>query len=124
MQDALDLKNLAPGSYDVLTCMQSLHHFSPGQVAVMFSEAARVAARGVIFLDGTRSALAAVGLGGLGLFRYRDPDFVHDALVSFRRFFVAEELELLAQLGPWGGGASARWIAPGHCLLALRKQVA
>ncbi len=121
IEDALDLGNHIPGSYDVVTCMQSLHHFSPGQVAVMFNEAARVAARGVLFFDGTRSAMAALGLGGLGLFRYHDPDFVHDAVLSFRRFFVAEELALLARLGPWGDAARAQWIAPGHCLLALHK---
>jgi ubiquinone/menaquinone biosynthesis C-methylase UbiE len=122
LQDALDLGNLEPGSYDVLMCMQSLHHFPAGEVAVMFTEAARVAARGVLFFDGTRSSLAALGLGGLGLFRYGDRDFVHDAMVSFRRFFVAEELELLARLSPWGAQARAQWIAPGHCVLALAKQ--
>lgn len=121
IEDALDLGNHVPGTYDVVTCMQSLHHFTPGQVAVMFNEAARVAARGVLFFDGTRSAMAALGLGGLGLFRYHDRDFVHDAVLSFRRFFVAEELELLARLGPWGEAARAQWIAPGHCLLALQK---
>ena len=118
VQDALDLSNLQTGEYDVVTCTQSLHHFRPGQVAVMFAEAARVARRGVLFIDGARSALHAVGVVGLGLLAYRDSAFAHDALISFRRFFVPEELELLARLSPWGARASVRWIPPAHCLLA------
>ncbi len=124
LQDALDLSNLRPGEYDVLTCTQSLHHFSAGQVAVMFAEAARVAARGVLFVDGARSGLAAVGLAAIGLLRYRDPAFVHDAVVSFRRFFVPEELGLLARIGPWGTTAQATWVKPGHCLLSLVRDAA
>jgi 2-polyprenyl-3-methyl-5-hydroxy-6-metoxy-1,4-benzoquinol methylase len=121
LQDALDLTNLRPGSYDVLTCTQSLHHFSPGQVAVMFSEASRVARRGVVFIDGERGALNAAAIASLGLFVFRDRAFTHDVLISFRRFFVAEELQLLAALTPLGRAATARWIPPGHCVLSLAK---
>lgn len=119
VQDALDLSNLHAGEYDVVTCTQSLHHFRPGQVAVMFAEASRVARRGVLFIDGARSALNAVAVVGLGLLAYRDSAFAHDALLSFRRFFVPEELELLARLSPWGARASAEWIPPAHCLLRI-----
>ncbi len=117
VQDALDLSNLDVGEYDVVTCTQSLHHFRPGQVAVMFAEAARVARRGVLFIDGARSALNAVAVVGFGLLAYRDSAFAHDALISFRRFFVPEELDLLARLSPWGASSSAEWIPPAHCLL-------
>lgn len=117
VQDALDLSNLEAGEYDVVTCTQSLHHFRPGQVAVMFAEAARVARRGVLFIDGARSALNAMAVVGFGLIAYRDSAFAHDALISFRRFFVPEELDLLARLSPWGASASAQWIPPAHCLL-------
>jgi 2-polyprenyl-3-methyl-5-hydroxy-6-metoxy-1,4-benzoquinol methylase len=121
VQDALDLDNLAAGSYDVVTSTQSLHHFGAGQVAVMWAEAARVAGRGVLFADGARSALNAAGLCGLGLVLYGDPAFAHDAWVSFRRFFVPEELEVLARLGPAGDGASAAWTPPGHCVLSITR---
>jgi 2-polyprenyl-3-methyl-5-hydroxy-6-metoxy-1,4-benzoquinol methylase len=120
VQDALDLSNLEPGAYDVITCTQSLHHFGAGEVAVMFSEAGRIAARGVSFIDGARSALNAAMIAGIGLLVYRDRAFAHDTVVSFRRFFVPEELELLARLGPWGNGACAEWIPPGHCVLELQ----
>ena len=121
VQDALDLSNLTPGEYDILTCTQSIHHFAPGQVAVMFAEAARIAARGVLFVDGARSSMAAMGLAALGLLKYRDTAFVHDAVISFRRFFVPEELGVLARIGPWGAQARASWVKPGHCLLSLAR---
>jgi ubiquinone/menaquinone biosynthesis C-methylase UbiE len=121
VQDALDLGNLEPAAYDVITCTQSLHHFSAGHVAVMFAEAARVAGRGVLFIDGERSALNAAAIASVGLFMFRDRAFTHDALISFRRFFVAQELELLAALTPWGERARAEWNPPGHCVLSLVK---
>ena len=105
LQDALDLSNLKAGDYDVITCTQSLHHFGPGQIAVMFSEASRIATRGVVFIDGARSALTAAAVVGLGLLMFRHRPFAHDALVSFRRFFVPEELALIARLCP---GATVR----------------
>lgn len=120
VQDALDLSNLEAGAYDLITCTQSLHHFPPGLVALMFRAAARAAARGVVFLDGCRSALVGVALAGVGLTRFRNPAFAHDAWVSTRRFYVPEELDLLARLGSWGDAVEARWVPPGYCMLRLR----
>jgi 2-polyprenyl-3-methyl-5-hydroxy-6-metoxy-1,4-benzoquinol methylase len=119
-QDALDLSNVGRGEFDIVTSTQALHHFEPGQIAVMFAEAARIASRGVLFIDGTRSALTGAATWALGLFGYRDRAFAHDSLVSFRRFFVPEELELLGRLAPRGDRARAMAVAPGHCLLELR----
>jgi ubiquinone/menaquinone biosynthesis C-methylase UbiE len=118
-QDALDLSNIPRGDFDLLTSTQALHHFAPGQIALMFAEAARVAARGVLFIDGARSALTAAATWAVGVFGYRDRAFAHDSLVSFRRFFVPEELELLGRLGPGCDRARASAVAPGHCLLEL-----
>jgi len=121
VQDALDLSNLERGAFDIVTCTQSLHHFKAGQIALMFSEANRVATRGVMFIDGARSARNAAAFVGLGLLLFRNAAFAHDALVSFRRFYVPEELELIARLCPGGEAASADWILPGHCALELQK---
>jgi 2-polyprenyl-3-methyl-5-hydroxy-6-metoxy-1,4-benzoquinol methylase len=117
LQDALDLSNLPRGAYDVVLCTQSLHHSPPGLVAVMFQEAARAAGRGVVFVDGCRSLLTGVFLALCGTLRYRSGGFVHDSWVSARRFFVPEELELLARIGPFGDRVESRWVQPGHCLL-------
>jgi SAM-dependent methyltransferase len=120
-QDALDLSNLEPGRYDIIACTQSLHHFSPGMVAVMFEAAARAAGRGVVFVDACRSTLVGLALGSYGLVRCRQPAFAHDSWVSSRRFFLPEELGMLARLGPWGDGVESTWLPPGHCLLRLAR---
>jgi 2-polyprenyl-3-methyl-5-hydroxy-6-metoxy-1,4-benzoquinol methylase len=121
VQDALDLSNLEAGAFDIITCTQSLHHFRAGQIALMFSEASRVATRGVMFIDGGRSARNAAAFVGIGLLLFRNAALAHDALVSFRRFYVPEELELIARFCPGGEAACADWILPGHCALELSK---
>jgi SAM-dependent methyltransferase len=122
VQDARDLSGLAAERFDVVTSTQSLHHLPPGLVAVTFEAAVRAAARGVVFVDGCRSLRTGFGLGLFNSLRYRHGAFVHDTWVSARRFYVPEELELLARIGPWGDGVEARWAAPGFCVLRLRRQ--
>jgi len=97
VQDALDLSNLAPGAYDIIVCTQSLHHFPPGLVAVMFAAAARAATRGVVFIDGCRSLLSGVSSAVIGA-HMRNPAWFHDAWISTRKCFVPEELALLARI--------------------------
>jgi len=121
VQDALDLSNVAPDEYDVITCTQSLHHFPVGFAAVMLAEALRVAGSGVVFLDGCRSVAHALAIGGLCVLRWQDTALAHDAMVSFRRFYAPEELGLLAALTPLGDRAEACWIAPGHVMMRARK---
>jgi 2-polyprenyl-3-methyl-5-hydroxy-6-metoxy-1,4-benzoquinol methylase len=121
LQDALDLGNIEPGQYDVVTCTQSLHHFSPGMAAIMLSEALKAATRGVLFVDGCRSVLSGAAVSGLCLLRWGDPAFAHDAMVSFRRFYAPEELGLLARLGPLGHDVEARFLPPGHVMVRVRK---
>lgn len=120
LQDALDLGNIERGRYDVITCTQSLHHFPAGLVTVMLSEALRVAGRGVVFVDGCPSLLGAAAVGSLCLFRYGDRAFAHDAVVSFRRFFAPEELELLARLIARGSQLEVRCISPGYTLVRAK----
>jgi 2-polyprenyl-3-methyl-5-hydroxy-6-metoxy-1,4-benzoquinol methylase len=120
-QDALDLSNLSAQPPDVVVCTQALHHFPAGLVAVLFAEAARVATRGVLFIDGVRSIVGAAGLSAWGLVLLGQPDFVHDGVASLRRFLVPEELELLARLGPWGDGARCDFFPPCHCGLLWRR---
>src|SRR6185503_3541461 len=100
VQDALDLRGI--DRFDVITCTQSLHHFTPALVARMFREATAAAARGVMFVDGCRSIANAAILAAVGLVRWRDRAFAHDAWISFRRFFTPEELSVLTRMGPEG----------------------
>ncbi len=121
VQDALDLSNVEPGAYDVVLCTQSIHHFSPAMVARMFREAARVAGHGVALIDGSRSMTHGVLVPALGWLRYGDLAFAHDAWVSFRRFYSAEELGLVCGLGPEGDTLEAKWMRPSHCLIRWRR---
>lgn len=120
VQDALDLSNLASGAYDIVVCTQSLHHFPPGLVAVMFEAATRVASRGVMMVDPCRSVLIGAGVALYGTLRHRSLPFAHDAWISLRKSYVPEELELLARIGSWGDRVESAWIPPGFCLLRAR----
>ncbi len=122
VQDALDLSNLSPGAYDIIVCTQSLHHFPPGLVAVMFEAAARVASHGVVFIDGCRSLLTGMSIWVIGAHK-RNPAWAHDGWISSRKFFTPEELELLARTCQCGGELEASWMPPAHCLLRWVRAV-
>jgi len=120
VQDALDLSNIDPDSYDIIVCTQSLHHFPAGLITVMFDAATRAATRGVVFADACRSALSGGLIAVTGTLRMRNAAFVHDGWVSMRRAFVPEELELLARMARDDGELESRWVPPAHCLLRWR----
>ena len=117
VQDALDLSNLRPGEFDVVMCTQSLHHFPAAMTARIFREAARVAGRGVVLIDGCRSVVQGLLAPVFGVFRYRDRAFAHDAWISCRRFYVPEELGLVAGLAEPEGAFESSWMRPAHCLV-------
>ena len=121
MQDALDLSNVCEGAYDIITCTQSLHHFPPGLITLMFRAATRAATRGVVFIDTCRSPLSGAGLAAYGTVQTRNSAWVHDAWVSLRKSFVPEELELLARIGCPSDHLESTWIQPGHCLLRWQR---
>ncbi len=121
VQDALDLSNVSEGEHDVVICTQSLHHFPPSMTARIFREATRVAGRGVVLIDGCRSVMQGLLAPMLGVFRYRDREFAHDAWVSCRRFYAPEELGLLATLAVPLESVEAKWMRPAHCLVRWRR---
>lgn len=124
VQDALDTTNLGPGSFDLVVCTQSLHHFPPGLVAVLVHEALRIASRAVVLIDGARSKLNAAFVPTLGVVRYRDLPFAHDSWISLRKFFTPEELGLLARCGVLASpgpdrSVSSRFLPPGHLAVVV-----
>lgn len=121
VQDALDLSNLRTGEYDVVICTQSLHHFPASMTARIFREATRIASRGVVLIDGCRSVVQGLLAPVLGVVRYRDPAFAHDAWVSCRRFYAPEEVGLLASLAVPDDSLEVSWMPPGHCLVRWRR---
>jgi len=121
VQDAFDLSNLETGSYEIVLCTQSLHHFPAGRIALMFQAATGVAGAGVVFVDACRSSLSATYAAVYAALCRQPPAWVHDAWVSTRKAFVPDELELLCRLGSWGDGLESRWQPPAHCLLRWRR---
>lgn len=88
---------LSTGDVDVAFIVQSIHHFSPGQLAMMIAQVGSAGARRFVGIDGRRGLLllgALPALCSLSLDRY----FVHDAFVSVRRLYAEAELELVASI--------------------------
>lgn len=95
--NAFDMKGIEPGDCDIFFICQSIHHFSPGQMAMMIAQAERAGARYFVAIDGYRSFLILFGLPALAGASVRFPYF-HDALISARRLYTHEELTLIARM--------------------------
>ncbi len=123
-QDATDLRGVE--GFDVLVCTQSIHHFPPGMVARILGEAARVARVGVWLIDAERNALAALALGALAFAQGKGAwGPLHDTVVSLRRMYVQEELDLLARLAPAvpkDMRPSTGRIGPGFAWVCLQRE--
>jgi SAM-dependent methyltransferase len=109
--DALDMSDIADGAYDIAFIAQSVHHFSPGQLARMVAECRRIATTAFVSVDGHRS-LGMVGfvVGTAALAMW--PSMIHDATISARKFYSAPELAAIAQLGAPGARVQTGRIQP------------
>lgn len=97
--DALHIP-LADSSVDLVTCSLFLHHFDEGQVVQILRGAARVAKKGIVIGDLTRSRLALVSTWLFTHLASRSPVCHYDAAVSVRAAYNKEELAgLAAQAG-------------------------
>lgn len=95
--DALDLP-YSDGHFHIAICSTALHHFDDAGAERLLREMARVASRGVVVSDLSRSrpALWGTRLLAATLWR-RHPITRHDAPVSVRAAYTPAELRLLAQ---------------------------
>jgi hypothetical protein len=94
--NAFDMKRLGPDEFDIIITSQSMHHFSPGQLAVMIAQAGQHATTAFIGIDGYRSALLGLGVpfvAGLQAI----PSFALDGLISARKFYSELELAIIAE---------------------------
>ncbi len=96
--NAFDLaRAVRPGEVDVALILQSMHHFTPGQLAKMIAQVGASGARSFVGIDGRRGILIVGMLPALCLLSL-DRFFAHDALVSTRRFYAEAELQLIAEI--------------------------
>jgi 2-polyprenyl-3-methyl-5-hydroxy-6-metoxy-1,4-benzoquinol methylase len=95
--DALRLQSFPRPVFDIIVIAQSLHHFSPGQIAQMMAGAQNAATTAFVGLDGYRSwhMLTLVPLSALFSFQ---KDTIHDAWLTARKFYPMAELETFARL--------------------------
>jgi SAM-dependent methyltransferase len=95
--NAFDFEGIEPGTVDLVVISQSLHHFTPGQLALMIAQAERRGAAAFVGIDGYRSLLLAGGvplvasLQGIGT-------FTQDGLTSARKFLSEIELDIIASI--------------------------
>ena len=90
-------RELGPGEIDVAFMVQSLHHFTPGQLARMIAQVGAAGARRFVGMDGRRSLFMLGALPTLCALSL-DPYFTHDAWISMRRLHAEAELALIAAI--------------------------
>jgi SAM-dependent methyltransferase len=95
--NAFDLSEFSVGSFDLMVLSQSLHHFTPGQLAVMIAQSAKYTKTAFVGIDGYRSVLLA---GGVPLMASIQgiASFALDGLTSARKFYSELELDIIAEI--------------------------
>ncbi len=108
------------GQYDVFLIIGTMHHFTPGQLAVMIAQSRRFAESGSLFvgIDGFRSIPMLCFLPTVHLITFL-PDHIHDAWLTARKFYTLYELEHIAQIAAPGTRISATHSFPGLSVLKV-----
>lgn len=97
LMNAFDFNGVESDGIDIVIISQSMHHFSPGQLAMMIAQAKANGARAFTGIDGYRSLLLLGGvplvasLQGIG-------EFTMDGVTSARKFYSEIELDIIAQI--------------------------
>lgn len=87
---------LSAGSVDWVVSTLLLHHFSPGELAALFSEIRRVARLGFALLDLRRHRVALALVAVAGHFAFQSRVSVHDGIASVRQAYTPEEMAAIA----------------------------
>ncbi|MEI6638272.1 MAG: methyltransferase domain-containing protein [Chlorobium sp.] len=95
--NAFDLPEFPEGRFDLMVMSQSLHHFTPGQLAIIIAQSAKHTKTAFVGIDGYRSILLA---GGVPLVASLQgiPAFALDGLTSARKFYSELELDIIAEI--------------------------
>jgi hypothetical protein len=117
--DALAMDSVPDAGYDLVFIAQSVHHFSPGQLARMIAESRRVATTAFVSVDGYRSLGMVAFVGGTAAMSLW-PAMVHDAVISVRKFYGEAELEAIARMAAPGAAIRLGRIRPLNTVLSVR----
>jgi 2-polyprenyl-3-methyl-5-hydroxy-6-metoxy-1,4-benzoquinol methylase len=101
LMNAFDFNGMEANGIDIVIISQSMHHFSPGQLAMMIAQAKANGARAFTGIDGYRSLLL---LGGVPLVASLQgiTDFTLDGLTSARKFYSEIELDIITHIATAG----------------------
>ncbi|NTU52575.1 MAG: class I SAM-dependent methyltransferase [Chlorobiaceae bacterium] len=95
--NAFDFAGLEHGSTDLVVISQSMHHFSPGQLALMIAQAKMHGASAFAGIDGYRSLLLCGGVPLVAALQGMAA-FTQDGLTSARKFYSGIELDIIATI--------------------------
>jgi SAM-dependent methyltransferase len=101
--NAFDFADVEKGSVDVVVISQSMHHFSPGQLALMIAQAEAHGASAFFGIDGYRSLLLLGGVPLVASLQGIDA-FTMDGLTSARKFYSELELDIIAHIATGRSG--------------------
>lgn len=94
--DALRLEPDDEETFDMVLISQSMHHFTPGQLAVMIANAEKRDVAAFVGIDGFRDLLLGIGMP-LAAALQANAAFTMDAMTSSRKFYSEPELDLIAE---------------------------
>ncbi|NTW69644.1 MAG: class I SAM-dependent methyltransferase [Chlorobiaceae bacterium] len=95
--NAFELNSAGKGVFDLVVISQSLHHFTPGQLAIMIALASEHAASAFVGIDGYRSLLLACGVPLVAAMQ-GIMSFTLDGVTSARKFYTELELDMIAEI--------------------------
>ncbi len=95
--NAFDMNELEMSEFDIVVMAQSLHHFTPGQLAVIIAQSGNKGVTAFIGIDGYRSMLLAGGVPLIASLQGIE-SFTLDGLTSARKFYSELELDIIAEI--------------------------
>lgn len=118
--NAFDMHNVAAGEFDIIFLAQTMHHFTPGQLARMVEQASRKATHAFIGID-VRRSLHVWGIVPAMAALNPDYAFLHDGIISIRKMYSEPELALIARLAAPDRQVATRGIFPGYSVLEVTR---
>ncbi|NTU94340.1 MAG: methyltransferase domain-containing protein [Chlorobiaceae bacterium] len=95
VMNAFDFEGIDRNTFDLVVMSQSLHHFTPGQLALMIRRSEEHGAAAFIGIDGHRSLLLLAGVPLVASLQGNEA-FTKDGLTSARKFYSEIELDIVA----------------------------
>ena len=118
--NAFDMKNINEGEFDIILISQSIHHFTPGQLAMMIAQAKEHATTALVGIDPFRSILYFTQVPFIPTLLMGDPRMFHDGWVTGRKLFTKYELELIARIAAPQARVCVNYNWPGINILNVR----